>query len=65
VRTANDDLDLYAYTRNDPLNLADPTGECPWCIGTVVGAAAGYVVSVGTQVFVDKKTLAAALARRE
>ena len=23
-----DDLDLYAYVRNDPLNLADPMGQC-------------------------------------
>jgi RHS repeat-associated protein len=32
-----DDLDLYSYVRNDPVNLTDPTGECPACLGFVIG----------------------------
>jgi hypothetical protein len=60
----DDDLNFYAYAGNDLLNPTDPTGECPWCIGTVFGAAAG-VVSVGKQVFVDERTLAEALTSRE
>lgn len=26
------DLDLYAYTYNDPLNNTDPSGNCPMCV---------------------------------
>ena len=33
----------YAYTFNDPVNLTDPHGECPWCIGAAYGAIAGAV----------------------
>jgi RHS repeat-associated protein len=32
-----DDLNLYAYVGNDAVNLTDPTGECPWCIGAMIG----------------------------
>ena len=31
------DLNLYAYVRNDPLNQTDPSGNCPWCLGAVIG----------------------------
>lgn len=31
----------YSYTDNDPLNQADPTGQCPWCVEVLVGAAIG------------------------
>jgi len=43
-----DDLNLYAYTGNDPTNSSDPSGECPWCIGFVVGAGVDLAVQVGT-----------------
>jgi RHS repeat-associated protein len=34
------DVNLYAYTDNDPLNQTDPSGRCPWCvIGAVAGAS--------------------------
>ncbi|MFZ4604273.1 MAG: RHS repeat-associated core domain-containing protein, partial [Caulobacterales bacterium] len=43
-----DDLNLYAYVGNDPLNETDPTGECPSCIGAGIGAALDYGIQVGT-----------------
>jgi RHS repeat-associated protein len=39
---------LYAYTDNDPLNLTDPTGDCPACIGAVSSVAIGYAISLAT-----------------
>ena len=43
-------MNLYVYTGNDPINLTDPSGECPWCIGAVVGAFVGVAFEAGTQV---------------
>jgi RHS repeat-associated protein len=37
------DLNLYAYAGNSPLSATDPTGNCPACIGGVVGFAAGAI----------------------
>lgn len=41
----------FSYTFNDPVNLTDPTGECPWCLGALYGAIAGgvgaYIASDG------------------
>lgn len=34
-----DQIDLYAYVGNDPVDGTDPSGECPWCVGFVVGVA--------------------------
>jgi RHS repeat-associated protein len=39
-------LNLFAYTRNNPLTLTDPDGHCgPWCIvgGMALGAAGSYI----------------------
>ena len=32
-----DDVNLYTYVYNDPLNRADPSGNCPECIGALFG----------------------------
>jgi RHS repeat-associated protein len=40
----------YAYALSDPLLLDDPTGECPWCIGAVVGGLIGAGIAYGSQV---------------
>jgi hypothetical protein len=37
---------LYAYTDNDPLNLTDPGGKCPWCIAGGIGAVVGGGVEI-------------------
>ncbi|MER2510258.1 MAG: RHS repeat-associated core domain-containing protein [Amaricoccus sp.] len=33
----------YAYAGNSPVNLSDPGGNCPSCIGGAIGAVAGLV----------------------
>jgi RHS repeat-associated protein len=48
----DDDLNLYAYVYNDPLNKTDASGECPWCL---VGAVAGAAVSAGVQYALTRK----------
>nr|WP_255609647.1 RHS repeat domain-containing protein [Methylosinus sp. Sm6] len=31
------DVDFYAYVGNNPVNANDPAGNCPWCIGALIG----------------------------
>ena len=38
-----DDLDLYTYVGNDPLDRTDPSGNCPNCLTAGIGASAGAV----------------------
>lgn len=37
----NSSKSSYAYVNNDPSNLADPSGACPWCIGGAIGGVIG------------------------
>jgi RHS repeat-associated protein len=32
-----DQVNLYAYVGNDPIDGTDPSGECPWCLGAAIG----------------------------
>ncbi len=43
------DKSTYAYAWNNPVGLNDPDGNCPWCLGALVGAALDY----GSQVTVN------------
>lgn len=48
----DDDVNLYAYVRNDPLNRNDPTGEFG-VVGFVIGAG----IEIGMQTLVQGKSL--------
>jgi RHS repeat-associated protein len=39
----------YGYVFNNPLKYNDPSGHCPWCIGGLIGAIAGFLGSHLTQ----------------
>lgn len=42
------DANLYGYVLQDPVNLTDPTGNCPQCIAVGVGAATGgFIGGIG------------------
>ncbi|WP_158708944.1 putative adhesin [Streptomyces sp. NRRL S-920] len=37
----NPNKSSYNYADNDPANLSDPSGNCPWCIGAGIGGVIG------------------------
>jgi len=47
-RLADDEMQIdkspYAYSWNSPISLNDPDGDCPWCIGALVGGITEYAV---------------------
>ena len=49
------DLDLYAYVHEDPIDEADPTGECePFC-GALIGAVVGGGLEVAKETLIDHR----------
>ena len=40
------DKSVYAYAWNNPTNLTDPDGICPWCLGAIIGGAVDYGLQV-------------------
>ena len=47
-----DQMNLYGYVSNDPVNLTDPSGACPWCIPALIflakeGAGEAFEQSTG------------------
>lgn len=44
-----DDLNLYAYVKNDPLNQTDPKGEFG-IIGAAIGAVIDAAIEIGSQI---------------
>ncbi|MBX2898881.1 MAG: hypothetical protein KF775_04500 [Cyclobacteriaceae bacterium] len=45
--------DFYSFTpynsnENNPIKNADPNGDCPWCVGALLGAAVEYGTQVAT-----------------
>ncbi|WP_287399872.1 RHS repeat-associated core domain-containing protein [Nitrosomonas sp. H1_AOB3] len=46
-----DDLNLYAYVGNNPINFNDPSGLCPWCVAAGVGAIVGGGIDFGVQLY--------------
>jgi len=39
-------VNLYAYAGNNPVEYSDPSGECPWCVGFVIGAGFDLVMQL-------------------
>jgi RHS repeat-associated protein len=50
----------YTYVTNDPINQTDATGQCPWCIGAIVGAIAGAVIEKVTNPNATRESIAVA-----
>ena len=50
----------YQYGYNNPIRYNDPYGDCPWCIGALIGAATDYGLQVAGNL-VEGKDLSDAL----
>ena len=54
------DKSPYAYSWDSPIKLKDPDGDCPWCVGALVGAVTDYGIQVAVN-FVKGKSFSDAL----
>jgi len=43
------DTNAYAYVRNNPVNVIDPTGEIAWFIAPIIGGLVGGGIDLGWQ----------------
>lgn len=39
----------HLYVENSPIEENDPSGECPWCVGALVGGVVGGAFDLGLQ----------------
>jgi RHS repeat-associated protein len=46
----------YQFGWNNPSNLSDPSGECPWCLGALIGAVVDIAVQTIEITLDDNKT---------
>jgi len=60
-KLANDEMQIdkspYAYSWNSPVILNDPDGNCPWCIGALIGALVDVAVQTIEISLDDNKTI--------
>ena len=51
------DLTPYNNNENNPIINADPNGDCPWCVGALVGAALDVGLQLTEIALDDDKSL--------
>jgi len=48
---------LYQYSYNNPIMNSDPNGDCPWCVGAIVGGVLDAGLQLAEIAFDDNKKL--------